>query len=125
MGVLFDSDLSFVSRIEEICASFCRSLGFLFRSFREFDDLSALRGVFFSLVVSKLNYANLIWFPIYVMFRKTGRYPERGTDLSGSMEEMEISIFLARQTLQGAKFVQKLLSGRIDCRFLLSWCREW
>ncbi|XP_045471735.1 uncharacterized protein LOC123678645 [Harmonia axyridis] len=137
LGVWFDSELSFVPHVEDLCSSACRSLGFLFRSFRELDDLSALRNVYFSLVLSRLEYANMIWFPIYathltpiervqrkflkyVVYRKTGIYPERGVDLSGIMEELKLSTLFERQVQQCARFAQKLLGGRIDCPFLLS-----
>ncbi|XP_044751866.1 uncharacterized protein LOC123320016 [Coccinella septempunctata] len=91
----------------------------------------------FTYVISKLEYASLIWFPIYnchlvplerihrkffkyVTFRSTGRFPERGADLSIIMSEMRISSLLARREEQCARFAQRLLNYRIDCPYLLS-----
>lgn len=137
LGVLFDSTFSFVPHIEELCSSASRSLGYVFRCSREFPDVSVLRIFYFSLVVSKLEYANLVWFPIYsshltslerihrkflkcAEYRKTGRYPERGADLSEIMREMRVSTLQERQKQQCAKFAQKLVTGRIDSPHLLS-----
>ncbi|XP_044766304.1 uncharacterized protein LOC123322423 [Coccinella septempunctata] len=137
LGVLFDSTFSFIPHIEEICTKASRTLGFVLRATGEFEDLSILRRLYFTYVISKLEYANLIWFPIYnchlvplerihrkffkyIIFRRTGRFPERGADLSDIMVEMRIPSLLARREEQCARFAQRLLTYRIDCPYLLS-----
>ena len=56
----------------------------------------------------------------YVVYRRTGVYPERGADLSGIAGELRLSTLAERKMQQCARFAQKLLSGKIDCPFLLS-----
>ncbi|XP_045482466.1 uncharacterized protein LOC123686385 [Harmonia axyridis] len=137
LGVLFDSSFSFIPHVDQLCASASRALGFVFRCSSEFRDWSILRNLYFALVVSKLEYAHLVWFPIYdchlsrlervhrrffkyVLFKRTGRYPERGADLSDVMEELRISSLLDRHEEQCARFARGLLANRIDSPYLLS-----
>ena len=94
MGVIFDNELTFRNHVEGIVSSAYKSLGFTIRDFTQFKDQQALLILYKSFVRSKLEYACLVWSPIYYthawslekfqrplcktfIFRCTGEYPIR------------------------------------------------
>lgn len=137
LGVLFDSSLSFVPHIEDLCKSASRALGFVIRTSKEFTDLTLIRMLFFTFVMSKLDYASIIWYPIYIThaqslervlrrflrfisYKSSGIYPPRGADLRNIMDEIRIGPLASRREHQAAMFLQKLICNKIDCPYLLS-----
>ena len=68
LGVFFDSDLSFSHHIDECLAGAYKSLGFVLRNSKDFKDISTLRLLFITFVRSRLEYASVIWCPIYTTY---------------------------------------------------------
>jgi hypothetical protein len=65
LGVVFDSTLSFTNHIESIVNSSFKSLGFVSRNGREFSNVDTLKLLYFSYVRSHLEYASIVWSPMY------------------------------------------------------------
>uniref|UniRef100_V5GPT7 RNA-directed DNA polymerase n=1 Tax=Anoplophora glabripennis TaxID=217634 RepID=V5GPT7_ANOGL len=95
LGVIYDNRLSFTDHINTIINAANRSLSFIVRNSSSFNDVTALKCLFYSLVRSKLEYCSLIWYPYYqihtnklekvqrrflkfLSFRIDGYYPNRG-----------------------------------------------
>ena len=137
LGVLFDSHLSFVPHIDEVCARASRMLGFLLRTTREFHDNRVARTLYFAFVMPILEYASMIWSPHYVShqlrvervqrrylkclsYREDGVYPDRGCDYVSLLERHGVTSLSARRARGSVIFLRNLLRGRVDCAFLLS-----
>jgi hypothetical protein len=65
LGVVFDSKLSFTDHIESIVNSSFKSLGFVLRNGRKFSDVDTLKPLYFTYVRSRLEYASIVWSPMY------------------------------------------------------------
>ncbi|KAJ3640988.1 hypothetical protein Zmor_027519 [Zophobas morio] len=66
LGILYDSELSFVEHIENLALSAFKSLGFLMRVSRFFDNPQLIKSLYFAFIVSKLEYASVVWSPYYL-----------------------------------------------------------
>ena len=137
LGVYFDSNFNFNHHANEVAKSAAVSLGFILRNTKGFNNIRALKNLYNAFVVSKLEYASLIWSPIYscyktmleriqrkflkhIWFKLFGHYPPQGFDHNQllvilnfkSLEQRRISHFLI--------FLYKLINYKIDCSYLLS-----
>ena len=65
LGVIFDSKLSFSHHIQFISEAAYKSLGFVIRNGREFGDVETLKTLYLSYCRSRMEYASIIWSPIY------------------------------------------------------------
>lgn len=136
LGVLFDSTLTFKAHVSEVCSAALRSLGFVMRVSRYFNDTRVLKSLYFSFVLSKIEYASLIWYPLYasdsipldrihrrflkyLTFKTTGDYPERGMAQDVLLAEHSMMSLRDRRDTICTKFVSKLVDNTIDCPFLL------
>ncbi|KAJ3649997.1 hypothetical protein Zmor_021710 [Zophobas morio] len=137
LGVIFDERLTFNSHIEHIANSANKSLGFIMRVSKYFRNVNLIKILFYAFVLSKLEYASLIWYPIYITqhmvldrilkkflkflsFKCDGTYPERGTDMSLLLQRHQMSSLSSRRDFYCARFLAKLVSNEIDCIDLLS-----
>lgn len=68
LGVLFRHNLSFDRHIDAAVAKAYSMLGFLKRVCRNFSNLKALTSVFCAHVRSHLEYACIVWYPIYYIY---------------------------------------------------------
>lgn len=66
LGVLFDAELSFSEHISAMCLLASRYLGFLVRSCRNFNNLHAIKSLYYCLVRSRLEYESLVRYPYYI-----------------------------------------------------------
>ncbi|XP_044590486.1 uncharacterized protein LOC123269052 [Cotesia glomerata] len=97
LGVIFDNHLSFTNHYAAIAASALKTLRFVIRMTKNFKNLVAIKALYSALVRPKLEYASVIWSPTYkkhiqsleiiqrkfikyLVYKKTGDYPVRGTD---------------------------------------------
>lgn len=97
VGVLFDPKLTFNLHIDKITKDAYKMLGFVIRCCKKFDNLDAIVAVYRSLVLSRLEYACVIWSPHYATkidqlervqrkflkffyYKRFGTYPQRGFD---------------------------------------------
>ena len=137
LGVVFDSKFRFVEHIESVCAHAHRSMGFIMRVAKGFKNVETIKALYFAYVISKLEYAALIWSPIYtshslqleriqrkmlkyISFRVDGTYPVSGTSHSELLARHNMSLLSERRDAVFAKFLIKLLRGDIDCNYLMS-----
>lgn len=136
LGILFDNQLSFISHVNEVCKSASKTLGFVLRNSKHFADPATTEYLFCSLVRSKLEYAAIVWHPIYtchklkvesiqrrflkyLTFRSTGVYPERNTDHASLLSQHNYLSLDTRREVASANFLHGLLHNRIDCPSLL------
>lgn len=133
LGVTFDSSLNFISHINELCRSASKALGFIIRNTREFSDTSLIRVLYFALVMSKLEYASIVWYPIYnvhcqnlerihrrflrlIAYKTTGSYPPRGANLDDIMTEVRVGSLASRREYQSATFLKNLSTIKLTAR---------
>ena len=135
LGVKFDSKLTFVAHVEDVCVKGYRMYGFIYRSCGEFS-IECLTALFFALVRARLEYAALVWFPIYDVHLKSidavqkrflkflslkldGRYPDRGTDYDLLLRRFDWMSLEARRDVIVMKFLWGLIHNTVDCPSLL------
>ncbi|KAJ3660858.1 hypothetical protein Zmor_005287 [Zophobas morio] len=136
LGVIFDKKLTFTSHIDMICRSANKLLGFIMRTSKTFHDSNVIKSLYYALVLSKIEYACVVWSPLYhcyelqleriqktllkyISFKTNGVYPGRGTDYTLLLEKHSFTSLTKRRNQQAVKFFFKLLSNTIDCQDLL------
>ena len=67
LGVTFDPKFIFTNHIDNTMASAYKSFGFIVRNMKDFKSLDTLQLFFITFVRSKLEYASVVWSPIYSM----------------------------------------------------------
>jgi hypothetical protein len=127
LGVIFDSKLSFVEHIGTIAGTAFRALGFVLRISKEFSDVETLKLLYITYVRSRLEYASLVWPPIYdvhssliqlvqrsflrnAVFTLNGAYPLRGYPQGLLLGEVGLQSLLERRIEHSVIFLFKLLS---------------
>nr|CAH7752215.1 unnamed protein product [Callosobruchus chinensis] len=95
-GVIFDTSLSFNPHIDYVIRSVNKTLCFIIRNSKDFSNKKAMITLYNSFILSKLEYARLIWNPCYVTaceslekvqrkflkfmsYKMDGQYPPIGT----------------------------------------------
>lgn len=137
LGVLLDDKLTYKPHMSYIITKASRSLGFIFRIAKDFDDVYCLKSLYCSLVRTTLEYASPVWNPhfqngverIESVQRRFIRYalrklPWRDPFNLPSYESRCLMINLDtlqhRRDAAKALIVADLLSDRIDCPSLLA-----
>lgn len=137
LGVVFDAEFSFVDHVDDVVSSSLRTLGFIYRNCRDFKNAACLATLYRSFVRSKLEYASLIWFPIYrshvariesvqrrflkfASFLLDGTYPPRGSDHRDLLSRHGFDLLETRHVVLCVKFLFGLLHNTVDCSELLS-----
>jgi hypothetical protein len=136
LGVIFDSKLSFGEHIRTIAGTAFRALGFVLRAGREFSDVATLKLLYITYVRSRLEYASLVWSPIYdvhssllervqrrflknVVFMLNGAYPPRGCPQGLLLGEVGLQSLLDRRMEHSVIFLFKLFRGLQECPHVL------
>jgi hypothetical protein len=95
LGITLDSNLSFSDHVEGMVTRSVRSLGFVIRNSRIFNNADTVKRLYFAFVRSKLEYASVVWSTgyksqiedlekiqrrllKYLSFKVDGTYPENG-----------------------------------------------
>lgn len=65
LGVIYDSQLSFIPHIEGVVSRSLQMLGFIKRCCQDFSNIEAIKTLYCSLVRSLLEYASSVWSPHY------------------------------------------------------------
>lgn len=137
LGVLFDAKLSFTLHTEKIVAAAYRMLGFVIRNMRQFRDELTFKLLFSAFILSRLDYASIIWSPLYnnrisllegvqrrffksATFFLDGTYPPRGIPQEQLCERFTSYSLANRRKLQYIKFLYKVVNHRIDCPAITS-----
>ena len=134
LGVLLDSQITFVQHIDVMVASALKRLGFVLRHGMDFSP-RILKLLYFTFVRSSLEYCSTVWSPYYGIHvndieRVQGRFLRTyahgmGLELSdmGYTERCQI---LGFDTMESRRlgheliFLHKLINGFIDSPYLLS-----
>jgi hypothetical protein len=136
LGVIFDSKLSFGEHIRTIAGTAFRALGFVLHAGREFSDVATLKLLYITYVRSRLEYASLVWSPIYdvhssllervqrrflknVVFMLNGAYPPRGCPQGLLLGEVGLQSLLDRRMEHSVIFLFKLFRGLQECPHVL------
>jgi hypothetical protein len=61
LGITLDSNLSFLDHVEGMVTRSVRSLGFVIRNSRSFNNTDTVKRLYFAFVRSKLEYASVVW----------------------------------------------------------------
>lgn len=137
LGVHFDHQLTFNYHINSIVNSAYSAYGFIYRNCKNFNNISVLTRLFYSLVRSKLEYGSIIWSPIYnqyisdidkvqkkflkfLSFKSSGVYPPRGCNYADLLCTFDFVSLEKRRNQAAVLFLHKLLNCRIDCPDLLA-----
>lgn len=136
LGVFFDQKLTFSFHISDIVSQANRNLGFIFRHSKGFNSLSTLKILYTAYVRSKLEYAALLWYPIYecyvtniesvqrkflkhLWFRTYRTFPERGIEYSILLNEFSFISLRTRRLYITCTFIHNLLNNKISCPQIL------
>lgn len=132
LGIFFDQSLSFVPHVDQMVASARRTLAFVIRVAKNLRNVRVIKLLFLSLVVPKIEYASLVWSPVYqkhinaieqlqrrflkfLSWKVDGVYPDRGADLFEMCDRFDLLTLHERRTLTSILFIIKLIRGNIDC----------
>ncbi|XP_044596745.1 uncharacterized protein LOC123273411 [Cotesia glomerata] len=111
-------------------------LGFVNRSSRNLISIKAIKSVYFSLVRSRLEYAAVVWSPIFdVHINKIDKvqhkflkflvwkidriYPKPGSDKEELCRRFKMLSLKDRRLCASAIFLTRLIQGKVDCPRLL------
>ena len=131
LGVIFDTQLSFVPHIETLVSGCCKSMGFIIRNGGYFSPKVLLK-LFNTFVRSRMEYASVIWSPCYevhvgqletvlrkflkyLSFRCDGIYPEIGYPQEALLERFETSSLRQRRMYHSVVFLYKVVNYLIHC----------
>ena len=137
LGVVFDQRYTFVEHVHTVAASACRTLGFIMRTCRSFDNVRAMKTLYFAFVVSRLEYASIIWYPIYqthsqrieriqrrflkfLSYKEDGTYPEINIDYGILLDRHGFVSLRDRRVKCSGLFAVNLINYKIDCADLLA-----
>lgn len=132
----FDRELSFSQHITAKIEQAMKSYGFIVRNCKTFTDARALLILYFSFVRSKLEYASIVWSPIYnchkqsietvqrkflkfLSFTCDGFYPERGFPYRQLRDRFGLDSLDLRRKYASLSFLYHILHGGIDCSELV------
>lgn len=142
LGILYDSSLSFNSQVEMSTSKALRTLGFILRMNRLFNNPNTIKILFHALVLPLLEYSSLIvpyqtskqiqrlervqkkFLKVYVG-KSTGSYPPRGCDYLALCNDFNVNTLESRRTCFLAIFVIKLLNNHIYCPDILQDFPIW
>ena len=127
LGVTYDAKLNFVEHVRKVSISASTSLGFAIRNSREIQDLEVVKLLLYALVRSRLEYASVIWSPIYqihcdtvervqrrmlkyIASRRDGVYPCRGFSLC---QRFEVISLLTRRQYAYVLFLHGILNNTV------------
>lgn len=131
LGVIFDSQLTFVPHIEEIISKSYKCMGFLMRSGRQFRCDTLVR-LFNAFVRSRLEYASLIWSPSYAVhvndlesilrkflkfmaYREDGVYPQIGYPQDLLLQRFGLFSLERRRQYYSVAFLFKVVNSLVSC----------
>lgn len=137
LGVVFDKQMSFVPHINLLVSDAFRILGFVLRTTRNFQSIVPLKKLFSAFVLSKLEYASIIWGPYYgvhaehiesvqrrfakaLWFRTDGIYPSVGFPHDQLLNRFSLVRLETRRECFSQIFLHKMIHNTITCEDLLS-----
>lgn len=136
LGVTFDSRLSFTEHANAVTLSALRMLGFIIRTTRNFNSIQAILALYFSYVRSKLEYASIVWSPVYkflicqlervqrrclkyIYYRVNRVYPVQGFSHQLLLNMFSVDSLDLRRKRADMRFLYNLLNNGLDAPGLL------
>lgn len=137
LGVTFDSKLSFDEHIRLTTESAYKSLGFVLRNGREFDNVKTLNTLYTAFVRCKLEYASVVWSPSYITyttqlekvqrrylkslhFVADGIYPPRGIPQDTLLTRFELSSLYQRRIMHSIILLHKIINNTVNSESIIS-----
>lgn len=137
LGVIFDPKLTFKIHVQKTCSSAYKSLGFVLRNSKSFKNVSTLRMVYTAFVRSRLEYASIVWNPIYnvsidaleniqrrfvkyVFYKIEGFYPPRGYPQTALLDKSNLCSLDKRRAIHSIIFLCKVVNHNFDCSEFLN-----
>uniref|UniRef100_A0A1Y1KXC2 Reverse transcriptase domain-containing protein n=1 Tax=Photinus pyralis TaxID=7054 RepID=A0A1Y1KXC2_PHOPY len=137
LGVYFDSKFTFSHHIATVTRSAMSTLGFILRNCKSFNNMVALKALFFLLVRSKLEYCSLIWFTSskknidliehvqrrflkFLYYKTEGHYPPRGFCHETKLNLFHVSSLEDRRIKSSITFLFNIVHDKLDTPDLLS-----
>ena len=137
LGVYFDIFFRFDYHYKSVISSCFSMLGFIIRNSRSFYNIDCLMTLYRALVLSKLEYASIVWYSIYqtyndmveniqrrflkYLFLKSHNvYPPRGYDHSLLLSEFNILSIKLKRQINILLILYKLLHSQLDLPQLIS-----
>lgn len=137
LGVIFDSNLSFTHHINDIVTNSFRSLGFVIRNTREFNDINTIKLLYCALVRPRVEYASIIWCPHYnihvqniervqrrflkyLSFKDDNLYPPIGFPHKELLSRHSFDALENRRIIAQLVFLRNLITNDIDSEEILS-----
>jgi hypothetical protein len=113
-----------------------RSLGFVIRNSRSFNNTDTVKRLYFAFVRSKLEYASVVWSTgyksqiedlekiqrrllKYLSFKVDGTYPENGHPQHDLLCRWNVDSLLHRRVCHSLIFLHRLINNVFDCPELL------
>ena len=132
LGVRFDCQMTFVPHISHVVGAAFRRLGFIIRNSSDFRNHQTLFILFKALVRPVLEYASVVWAPMYdihvaalekvqrrflkyVSFKIDGVYPSLGIDEQQLLDRFEMPSLQSRRQMHSVLFLHDLMHRNIDC----------
>ncbi|XP_058828267.1 uncharacterized protein LOC131688131 [Topomyia yanbarensis] len=136
LGVILDSKLTFRDHVSYVTSKASRTLGFIFRTAKNFRNVHCLKSLYCSLVRSILEYASVVWAPFYQnsisriesVQRKFLRFALRHLPWNDPInlpayedrcKLIGLDLLSCRRNVAKALFVSDIIQGNIDCSALL------
>lgn len=130
LGIFFDEHLDFGSHIINIVDRATKSLGYIRKNSRNFNNPIVLKTLFNSLVTSKMEYGSVVWSPQYAVYNTMLEDVQKDflryllTKISGVncyrapykalLKIFDFEELSDRRIASDVKFITNLLNGRID-----------
>jgi hypothetical protein len=137
LGVYFDRGLRFDTHIHHLTSLCMSTLGFIIRNCQLFRDCDCLKSIFSALILSKLEYGSLIWYPIqqcytavieniqrkflkYLFFKEHKYYPPIGYRNELLWSEFNVLPLGIRRDLTALTVLHKIIHNKIDSSDILN-----
>lgn len=137
LGVTFDTTLSFIPHINSVVAQCLKLLGFIIRNTRSFENVCALKMLYYAFIRSKLEYCSIIWsscynvhsnsvdkvqrrFLKYLYYVKHAEYPRQNYPTCDLLAEFNEEASNVRNIKSQLLTLYKIINNNIDCPTLTS-----
>ena len=135
LGVYFSSNLNFQYHVDHVVSKANKMLGFIRRTTKDINNVTVLKSLFRSLVLSKLEYCSSIWSPSqlflslkiervqkraikWLAFKSSTPY--RDVSYIDLCERFQLSTLDVRRKQLDLRNFNKILCSHINCPYLLS-----
>ncbi|XP_075158177.1 uncharacterized protein LOC142231455 [Haematobia irritans] len=135
LGIYFDPKLEFNSHVDYVLRKSYTTLAFIKRNCSEFSNPYTLKVLYSSFVRSKLEYASIVWNPVYNthidrlerLQKKFIKFALRNINFADPLPIYEarcrlihLEALANRRAKSSVMFLYNLINGKIDCPLLLS-----